>query len=661
MTGLHGAALAAGVLWLTGLVLAQAPATFRAGVEAVAVDAFVTDRQGNPVRNLTIDDFEILEDNKPQRITSFAEVNIPIDPPEPYSPTAIEPDVATNIGGEGRLYVIVLDELTPIPPPGMALRSKASPISPAAQALRARQFLHTFIEQHFEANDVGIVVSVGRTSAGWMQDFTSKRRLLLQAIDTYSGGMGTEDLVDPPQVRARRQATALRDLMESLQRIRGRRKTVIYIASEVGESGILTIGRANVWDVIDYQGGVRTIEFDDLRAAMTAAMRGGIAFYTFDPGGPDPDMIGTSENLERMDGLRKLSNATGGFAVVNSNSFAQAFPRIVVENSNYYVLGFTSTNEQRDGRYRQLRIRMKRPDLTVRFRDGYIGPSKASDVSEPKARAGVTLSPGVGESIASPLANGAVPMRVFAAAYRSTSANANVVIAAELEAAALNLVESAGSANGVIEVAAVAVSAAGKVAGGHREQFTLALKPDTWSKTRTAGIRVITGVALPPGRYQLRVAGGNVASPKAGSVMYDLDVPDFSKPPLALSALSLASRGAEAALALPSKSVRPVVPRAPIATRDFAAGDTLWVYGEIYDNKAKEAHRLDVTAELRDGNGRRVGRAVTESRADGKPVQMFEAALPLDVRPGAYALHVEVRSTNPKQAAASRDVPLRVD
>src|SRR6478752_4105056 len=80
------------------LAAQQAPPTFRAQVDAVEVDAFVTDRQGNPVPNLTIGDFEILEDNRTQRITSFAEVNIPIIPPAPYAPAAADPDVATNTG-----------------------------------------------------------------------------------------------------------------------------------------------------------------------------------------------------------------------------------------------------------------------------------------------------------------------------------------------------------------------------------------------------------------------------------------------------------------------------------------------------------------------------------------------------------------------------------
>ena len=646
-------------------VAQQAPPTFRTQVDAVEVDAFVTDRNGKPVSNLTIDDFEILEDNRPQRITSFSEVSIPINAPTPYSPTAAEPDVATNTGGEGRLYVIVFDELKPVKQIG------SDDSSSGGIALKARQFLHTFIEQHFEANDIGIVVSVGRARATDMQDFTSSRRLLLRAIDSFSGGFPSIDQApgdassggfvpssggDPFAVR--QQTRALRDLMESLERIQGRRKAVIYITNEVGDS-TFSAGAASVWNVIDYRGGVRSIEFDDLRAAMTAAMRGGVAFYVFDPAGADPLATGGNE-LERMSGLRKLSAATGGFAIVNSNGFTQAFTRIVAENSNYYVLGYTSNNEKRDGRYRQLQVRVRRPGLTVRFRDGYIGPSKASEPVEPKTRAGVTLPPGVSDSIRNPVANPAVPMRVFAAAYRGASKDANIVIAAELDANRLGLIEDGTSADGVVDLAAVAVSAAGKVTRGQHEQFTLKLKPETWADVKQSGIRVVTGTTLPPGRYQLRVAGGNVKRPEAGSVMYDLEVPDFSKPPLALSALTLTSRHADAALTVASKSVKPATPIAPTAMRDFSVGDTLSVYAEVYDNRVKESHRLDLLAELRDGEGRRVGKAVTDTRADGQARQKIEATLPLDIAPGSYVLHVEARSTLAKQTTVYREVPIRI-
>jgi hypothetical protein len=85
------------------------------------------------------------------------------------------------------------------------------------------------------------------------------------------------------------------------------------------------------------------------------------------------------------------------------------------------------------------------------------------------------------------------------------------------------------------------------------------------------------------------------------------------------------------------------------------------VYAEIYDNRARDRHRLMLLAELRTPAGTRVGAPVTDTRTNGQPTLKFEPSLPLDVSPGAYVLHVEVASTDAKQPAVTRDVPLRVN
>jgi hypothetical protein len=72
--------------------------TFRTAVEYVEVDAVVTDQQGNFVKNLTKDDFQVFEDGKPQSISTFSVVDIPIerfDRPL-YTEKPIEPDVFSN-------------------------------------------------------------------------------------------------------------------------------------------------------------------------------------------------------------------------------------------------------------------------------------------------------------------------------------------------------------------------------------------------------------------------------------------------------------------------------------------------------------------------------------------------------------------------------------
>ena len=86
-------------------------------------------------------------------------------------PQPIEPDVSTNAGGlQGRLYLIVLDDVhTDVPRTGLV---KAA----------ARRF----IERNLADNDLAAVVTTsGRFDA--VQDFTSNRRLLLAAVDTFVG------------------------------------------------------------------------------------------------------------------------------------------------------------------------------------------------------------------------------------------------------------------------------------------------------------------------------------------------------------------------------------------------------------------------------------------------------------------------------------------
>ena len=74
--------------------------------------------------------------------------------------------------------------------------------------------------------------------------------------------------------------------------------------------------------------------------------------------------------------------------------------------------------------------------------------------------------------------------------------------------------------------------------------MALALKPDTFALTKARGIRVLTEMALAPGRYQLRAAGGPMVG-KAGSVTYDLEIPNFTKDALSLSGITLTSSTAD--------------------------------------------------------------------------------------------------------------------
>ena len=77
-------------------------------------------------------------------------------------------------------------------------------------------------------------------------------------------------------------------------------------------------------------------------------------------------------------------------------------------------------------------------------------------------------------------------------------------------------------------------------------QFNLALRPDTYARVRGSIVRMNPRMALPPGRYQLRIGVRESGAGEMGSVFYDLEVPDYSARGLAMSGLLLtdgAARG----------------------------------------------------------------------------------------------------------------------
>jgi VWFA-related protein len=630
-----------GLLATAAVLSGQDRPTFRAAIEAVQVDVLVTDREGRLVSGLTAADFELLENGKPQAITTFSAVDIPIERGE--RPLA-EPDVRTNSGPEGRIYLIALDEVGTHPD---------RPDTP----LKAKAFLRRFIEEYFGPNDVAAVVLTGRGLATDGQDFTNNRRLLLTAIDKFSGGFRQEEAPESQNAadtaqrekdfRMRSRMASLRALAEFMAMMPGRRKAMLFVSEGIG---------FNMFEVVDYAGGVLSLAGEDARAAMRAATRSSLAIYPIDPLG-----LGLEGTLEDRADLAALAHVTGGFSLSNSENFAGAFERMVREQSTYYLLGFNSGYEKRDGRYVKLEVRVKRPGLRVQTRDGYVAPvGKAS-----AAAAAITPRPSFSDAIASAIATPGVPMRVFAAAYKGAGRNAAVVLAVEVDAAQLELVEANGVFTGRMDVGFVATDAKKKITRSPRYTTTFAMKPETHQRFEKNGMRLILQADLPEGRYQLRVAAGGAA--RAGSVVYDLEVPDFTKTPLILSGVSLTSSAAAAAVTrqLGGDLLGDVLPHPPTASRTFAPDETLVLYAEVYENLRTTApHPIFMTTELRGDDGRIV-RMVSEQRASSDPQRKsggyaFAPRLSLeDVPPGQYLLHVETRS-GAGGRAVTREIPLRV-
>jgi VWFA-related protein len=624
-------ASATAVLW-AGQGPQQPQPTFRTGVEAVSVSVIVTDAEGNPVAGLTQDDFEVLENAVPRPVTTFSAVNVPIERTETV---LAERDVIGNDQPPGRVWLIALDDMS------------------AENALRSRHFLRDFIEKYFGPQDTAAVVLTTRGPRDSGQEFTTNSRLVLNAIDKFSGGD-----TDGGRMRERNFVGDFRALMSFLATLPGGRKAMVFISENIP---------VDPYQVMTYRGGRLGRMFSavdpEFLDAMSYATRNSIAVYPIDPRGltttlSEPGSFDTS-GLEARGNLQGLAELTGGFALVGSNNYEAAFDRIIRENSTYYVLGFNSAQEERDGRFVNVEVRVRRPGLQVRSTGGYVAPRTAPVV--PKRPQ--TVLAAVWDAVASAVTTSGVPMRVYAAPFKGKGKDATVAITIEMAANRLNLVEREGAHRGEMEILFAVTDAKGKRYPIYRHRATVALRPETYERLNRSALRVLSELPLrEKGRYQIRASAGGAAL--AGSVIYDVEIPDF-RDDLSMSGVAVTSAQAQQTFTVtPHQRLEAGLPWAPTTAREFSQEDTVALFAEVYEDRKKQ-HTITFKLELRDEKGSVLGTQTFERRSVDKPkeasVHAFSPRLTLEeVPPGRYALHVDVRSSLDRNKSLTRDIAITV-
>jgi len=696
--------LVAGVLAVAGLSGRQAvppqavvpdrqmpPVTFRLEVNYVEVDAIVLDKRGEFQSDLQQGDFQVFEDGKPQVVTSFGLVRIPVERPDAplFVKQPIEPDVQSNVRPfNGRVYLIVLDELHTSPMHTPWVRSAAT----------------KFIETAMGANDVAAVVS---TQGSANQEFTGNKRLLLAAvgkfmatglqsatlnkIDDYNvlrqrpGGVGSDTPRDIEDFQRSYNASAtlrsIRLLSDYMSGIRGRRKAMVLFSEGIDY---------DITDVINNPGASQVIQ--ESMDTIAAATRANVNIYAVDPRGlsglagmdastmgppidADPslrlDATAMQDELRReVDSLRVLSDETGGVAAVNSNDFAAAFDRIQRENSSYYVLGYYPANERRDGRFRKIDVKVNRPGVEVRFRKGYVAPrGKAPAGPAAAAETKDATPPVLRELLDSPMPIPGLRLTAGAAAFKGTGKNAAISLVVEVNGHDFAFKEKDGKYEDRFDLAVIAVDAqAGKSRGGLHHTLNMPLLPATYQQVLRSGLRITSRFDLPPGRYQLRIGAAETNGQRTGSVHYDLEVPDFTSGPLTMSGVLLSSSLAgqvRTAIGNPDEVVRKALPGPPTVSREFRAGEELALMAEVYDNEGKTPHKVDIITSVRADDGREVYRHEDERASSelggASGGYGHTARLPLGgMAPGLYVLKVEARSRLGKNVAVSREVQFRI-
>lgn len=669
--------------------------TFRTRIDYVEVSAIVTGKDGNPVTGLTQADFQIFEDGKPQTITLFTPVSIP----QQQAPrTLIEGrplrfDVATNAGArEGRVYVIVLDDYHIT-----GLRSN-----------QVKRAVHEFIEQHVGVNDqVAVVHASGRSDAS--QEFTTNKELMLAAVDKLvgmklrsatlerlddyrmrvqqlqqqGGDQGSLrdralDMLDPQRAYwARSSMDTLRNVSRLLDTVNGSRKSVLFFSEGIDY---------DITDVMGVNTGARHASdvLYAMRDAIGAATRSNVAYYTIDPRG----LVGMSDDEMDMDAppqdvtlglnpwnvrdeqrlaqqsLMSLAEETGGGYSVNSNDFSRIFDRIVRDNSTYYLLGYYPTNERRDGRTRRIQVKVNRPDVDVFARKAYVAPKeKEESRREEESAAGTSVA--VREALNAALPVPGLELSVHAAPFKGANKTTAVTVTVQIDGQRVGFRESGEVFTNQVEISMMAMDHQGKVRDGDRTNLDLKLRKQTRDLMSQTGIRSVATLDLPPGRYQLRVAAREANDGTVGSVFTDLEVPDFSKSPFAMSGVLISSSGA-GLTPTPrlEEEMKTLLPAPPTTTRGFVQAETVFGYVDVYD-ALQPAHSVDITTTLTAVDGTRVFNTTDQRKSaeigGGRGGYGVQFQVPLaDVAPGLYVLKVEAVPTLKGKAPAARELTIAV-
>jgi VWFA-related protein len=726
----HSFLTAVGLVLATAFAGAQGPAqpvapgadastpapevTFRVEVNYVEEDVRVVDRDGNFVRGLKRDDFQVTEDGKPQKVNTFGMVDIPLTPvrrPLFLGPDAmpIEPDVASNESVmDGRLYLLLLDDYHTAP-----LRSQN------VKALARR-----FVLEKLGPNDQAAVIPASGILKG-SQDFTQNRRLLIEAIDNFVGqklpsagvtktesrsrddandrlqagtdqptpvtpeNRFTEDPDGPERTyKARAALNSLRSIAEWMSAIQGRRKAIIYISEGV-DYNLYDMFAGSRPDVFNFENFnmIQQETWDTIQAAS----RSNVQIYPVDPRGLTsmaqenieisglpllgyhlgPETLNQELQTSQMN-LRQLAEETGGVAAVGTNDMNGAFNRIVQENSSYYVLGYYSSNEKRDGRLRAINVKVNGyPDAQVTYRKRYAAgrgkaPKNTAAGKAPDPAAGVSAE--LMQALAAPLPMTGLQLRLQAVPQKGTGKNASVKVIVQTSGKDLSFKETNGVFNTKLSFSIGVFNKEGKSIFNERPDADLNLRPETHERVTQSGVRLVRQFSVPPGRYQVRVAAQDSSKAKQGTAILDIDVPDFSQRSLALSGVAIASSGDRSVATGSAPEVLTFgggLPGAPSTLREFPINSELATFVEVYDNKPVPAHRLDATATVKADDGRIVFTHSQEFSSEdlhGAPGGFgFSARIPMTGwAAGLYVLTIDVKSRVGDEPPVSRVIQFQV-
>ncbi len=667
----------AGLLIPTAVLAQQSQAgyTFKAQTELVLVNVTVRDKNGNPVRDLKPEDFTVLEDNKPQKVATFDIENTQNVAQVPMQQADLlgSPAKKSKTGEAGaavasaqesaikdRRLIILFFDLSAMQPDEIERSANAA---------------QDYLKKQMEPADLVSVVSLANTITV-NQDFTSDRDKLKAVLESFNAGAnagfelgstgtteGTPDTgggftVDDTEYNifnTDRRLEALRAVAEQVANV-PQKKSLIYFSSGMQRTGIENQS--------------------ELRAAINAAVLANLSIYTLDirglqalpPGGEaqNASLRGTSaysgqaqlnalnSNFQTQETLVTLASDTGGKAFLDSNDFGRVFKGVQDDTSMYYMLGYHSTNTNRDGKYRRITVKVNRPGVKIDFRRGYYAEADFRHSNKDDRERQLQ------EELASELPSTDLPVYLATAYFRVADNKYYVPLSLIVPGSEIPFSRNGDQDKATLDVLALVTDEKKLPVGEIRETVKLAVNAS--NEVKRKNVQYDTGLNLAPGKYHLKVVVRENEAGRLGSFETDFAIPDLKSAPLKMSSIVMASQLQTS----PKKDTgNPLVQNGqeivPSVTRVFSSNQHLYLYYEVYDAaKENPAETGAASAEKNAKPGVRVMSNVAFFQGDTKAYEtplvrvrqvtvpnrkasVFQLDVPLSqLKPGFYTCQVNV-------------------
>jgi VWFA-related protein len=562
---------------------------FKANAELVLTNVVVRDsKTGEFVRGLKQSDFTVLENGKPQQISSFDFQSV--DMATPLKEATVM-GLAAGVNGPGtkaavvakpedllnhRLIVMFFD-LTSMQPEDLDRCVKA-----------ARDFL----TNKMQPADLVALVSLDQTLKV-DQDFTSDKAALANEVGVYNGTEGqgfaegatansnqvedttgyTPDESEYNDLNTDRELFALRAISKSLEKIT-EKKSLLYFSGGISRDGIENQAslRAAVNSAVRANLSIYSVDTRGLQAisplgdASTGSTRGSGAFN----GGALTNNM--NANFASQEVMATLSSDTGGKAFFDSNDFAPAFAQVQKDTSAYYAIGFHSSNPARDGKYRKLTIKINRPGMRLEYRPGYYAPADFKHSGrEDRERE-------LEEQLTSDLPATDVAVYLDAMYFRLDENRFFVPVSLIVPGSQIPFVKGGDKDKATLDIIGEVIDEVKRPIGNARETVKLNLDPTL--QARQKNIEYTTSFNLPPGKYHLKFVVRENQTGRMGSFEADITLPDMKKQPLKMSSIVLASARQ------PSKKTSPLVRAGeeyiPNISHVFRQNQHLYLLYEVY-------------------------------------------------------------------------------